>query len=203
MLPEQDATAFPSASQVAQDGKCELLQRRLGIDDTLETGYDPRLRSFLLARFVQPAQVVARLEYMVAHFLYYSVSSFLIPVNNRANFTVLYGPELCSSKIFTRISIAFAFCRTSSSVALMDKCLTAFNMCTKNSGSSSSHARSRPRIMLASHIGAQSEVTYVEQPSLYPARCEHEYPTAKLDRRPTQFELSSCSSPQQHPLGLS
>lgn len=88
-----------------------------------------------------------------------------MPVNNGANFTVLYGPELCSSRIFTRMSIAFAFCRTSSSVALMDRCLTAFNICTKNSGSSSSHARSRPRVILVNHMWAQSEATYVEQPS--------------------------------------
>ena len=58
--------------------------------------------------------------------------------------TVLCGPDDCSSRMRIKISRELAFWRTSSNVAFMDKCLTAFNIWTRQSGSRSSQARNSP-----------------------------------------------------------
>ena len=59
--------------------------------------------------------------------------------------TVPWRPVPWSSRSFIKISTAFAFCKTSNSVAFIDKCLIAFNMCTRYSDCRSSQAWRKPR----------------------------------------------------------
>ena len=66
------------------------------------------------------------------------------PNSKKRKLTVLCGPDDCSSRMRINISRALAFWRTSSNVAFMDKCLTAFNIWTRHSGSRSSQARNSP-----------------------------------------------------------
>ena len=70
MLPQKDPTALPCTRQVAEDGKCELLERGAGLNDALEARDDPSLCRFFLPRFVETTEVVARLEDVVGHFLH-------------------------------------------------------------------------------------------------------------------------------------
>lgn len=76
--------------------------------------------------------------------------------------TVLCGPELCLTMMRIRISIALAFCSTSSRLAFIDRCLTALSMTTRYSGSSTSQARNSPRNIAVSTscIAAAVERTY-------------------------------------------
>lgn len=69
VLPQQHTTALPSTGKIAKDRKCKLSERRTRLDHAHEQRYNARLRRLLLSTLVQTTKVVARLEYMIRHFL--------------------------------------------------------------------------------------------------------------------------------------
>lgn len=153
VLPQQHSTTLSCAGEVAENRKCELSEGGTRLDHAQEQRYYARLRGLLLSTLVQPTEVVARLEYVIRHFLTrVSDVSAGKGSNSELRFqrhTALWRPELCSPRIRVNISMALAFCRTSSNVAFMDRCLIALSMWTRYSGSRSSHARNNPKILTA------------------------------------------------------
>ena len=69
MLPQHHPTALPRTGKVAENGKGELSERRTGLDHAHEQRYYARLRCLFLSALVQAAEIVARLEDMIRHFL--------------------------------------------------------------------------------------------------------------------------------------
>ena len=69
VLPQQHSTTLSRADEVAENRKCELSERRTRLDHAHEQRNYARLRSLLLSTLVQPTEVVARLEYVIGHFL--------------------------------------------------------------------------------------------------------------------------------------
>jgi len=69
VLPQQHSTTLSCAGEVAENRKCKLSEGRTRLDHAHEQRYYARLRGLLLSTLVQPTEVVARLEYVIRHFL--------------------------------------------------------------------------------------------------------------------------------------
>jgi hypothetical protein len=70
MLPKQHLAALPRTREIAKDRKRELFQWRACLDDAFQAWDDAGLCHFFLTGLVEPAEVVACLEYVIRHFLY-------------------------------------------------------------------------------------------------------------------------------------
>lgn len=69
MLPKEVPTTLASTRQITKNRKCKLLQWGTGFDNTFQARDNASLSSFFLPRFVQPTEVITRLENVIGQFL--------------------------------------------------------------------------------------------------------------------------------------